>query len=159
MCIFAHSANEWEWSSTCIRNIESDIGHILSRPPKCKLCSDEAFFILIEKNTHKACRKEYLKKTSAEDHHEFSEWHKNHMTSFMKYEVCPMDKTIHYLFIDSKCKKLEGINKKKDEKNTPKSKHTNFEILSWKECFREKTFFQQSIRLGIRYLLHLQKIQ
>ena len=107
MSIFTHSTDKWERSITSIRYIKCYIGHILTRPPERKLSSEDAYLVLFEKYYHKDGREEALEKASTEYHHEFSEWHENHMTSFVKNKICSMDKGIHHFFIDSESKKLE----------------------------------------------------
>lgn len=124
MSILTHPTDKRQWSCTRIRNVERYISHILPRPPESKLCTNEAFFILKEKDKYQYSWKEALKEASTQYCQKFSEGHENNMSRFMKNKVCSMNKCLHNWLIDSKGKKLYGIEKEKPKKDNSCEYHS-----------------------------------
>jgi chlorite dismutase len=95
----------------------------LSRPPECELRTEDAWFLLFDKYSHENRWEQALEQASSEYRHKFSEWHKEHVSCLMKYEIYSMDKGIHHIFIDRKSEELDRVEEQYDEKNTSQ-KHT-----------------------------------
>ena len=122
MTLRSHIANQREWASPSVSDIDRHIGEVLSHPPEAD-CSRELCLFLVVEISSKNQWREALEKTTPEYMEKISEWNHDEMSSFMESEIDSVKKVHRLIVQHSEWEELERVDREDDEEDGPDSKH------------------------------------